>query len=234
MFYALTFLALGFLWFHQALKAPFLWLSLLLSNAGLCFSLIGLGFLLSKLQGNGSRWATVIFGKRKSGKRAFWALCVHWPFLLVNNAIFWLHWFSKENWCDEVLPNVFLGRFPTWKDKERLKALSIEGVVDLTAEFAAESYVRELDYHALPTFDETPPSVEALKEVANWIESRQEKGPLLIHCARGHGRSATVVAAWLLLTGRCSTVAEAEELMQKGRPRVRMSKWQKELLEDLL
>ena len=233
MFYGLTFLGLGLMWFYQALTAPFLWLSLLLCNAGVCFSLLGFGFLLSRSCRNGSKWAAVIFGKRNDGRRSLWAYVIHWPFLLVNNLIFWLHWFSKENWCDEILPNIILGRFPTLADKGRWQKLSIVAVVDMTAEFAACSYVRELAYYALPTFDETPPSKEALIEVANWIEEQQQKGPVFIHCARGHGRSATALAAWLLLKGKCSSLDEAEELMKKGRPKVRMSRWQKEMLEQL-
>lgn len=45
---------------------------------------------------------------------------------------------------------------------------------------------------------------------------------MLVHCAQGHGRSAVVVAAWLLLKGRAQDPEEALIQIKAARPGVRL------------
>lgn len=64
-----------------------------------------------------------------------------------------------------------------------------------------------------------------------WAAQQVAAGrPVLVHCAHGHGRSATVLAAILIADGRAAGVAEAEALMQAQRPRVRLNRRQRAAL----
>ncbi len=234
MFYALTFLAVGALWFYQATTSPVWWLTFLLCNVGLSFALVGLGFALSVSCGYGSTYASQIFGKKANGKRKWWIYPIHWSFFILNGMIFHLHhWRSKENWCDEVFPQVWIGRLPIKQDQKAWSELAVQGVVDATAEFMVQDYIKEEQLLCIPTFDETPPSLEDLKEASAWIEEKRKLGPVYVHCAYGHGRSATIVAAWLLTYGHCQSVKEAEDLMKEKRPKVRLNSWHKKALEEL-
>jgi protein phosphatase len=43
---------------------------------------------------------------------------------------------------------------------------------------------------------------------------------VLVHCKAGYSRSAALVAAWLLSTGRATKVDEATEMIRTARPNV--------------
>ena len=66
------------------------------------------------------------------------------------------------------------------------------------------------------------------KELVN--EVARLPRPVYVHCAEGHGRSATVVAALLLLTEQVSTVEEAISNVRQARPGVGLNRQQIALL----
>ncbi|WP_284365324.1 dual specificity protein phosphatase family protein, partial [Pseudomonas putida] len=74
------------------------------------------------------------------------------------------------------------------------------------------------EYQCFPTLDLIAPDVALLQQAANAIERLRAQGPLLVCCALGYSRSASAVAAWLLLSGRCSDAQQAEALIRKARP----------------
>ncbi len=56
-----------------------------------------------------------------------------------------------------------------------------------------------MDYKKLQVDDHTYPSVEQLNDVANYIHGKMEKGEnVYVHCRAGHGRSAMLIAAYLI------------------------------------
>ena len=61
----------------------------------------------------------------------------------------------------------------------------------------------------MPVLDLTMPPPQALADAAAAIERMRARGPVLVCCAFGYSRSACAVAAWLLATGRASTVDAA-------------------------
>lgn len=66
--------------------------------------------------------------------------------------------------------------------------------------------------------------MELVRKVARW------QGGVYIHCASGHGRSATVAAAVLMVRGLAADAKAAENLMKRVRPGIRLSLGQRRLL----
>eukprot|EP00008_Paramoeba_atlantica_P003299 CAMPEP_0201476546 /NCGR_PEP_ID=MMETSP0151_2-20130828/1733_1 /ASSEMBLY_ACC=CAM_ASM_000257 /TAXON_ID=200890 /ORGANISM="Paramoeba atlantica, Strain 621/1 / CCAP 1560/9" /LENGTH=107 /DNA_ID=CAMNT_0047856951 /DNA_START=578 /DNA_END=901 /DNA_ORIENTATION=+ len=58
--------------------------------------------------------------------------------------------------------------------------------------------------------------------------------PIFIHCAFGHGRSATFAAAWLILKNHVSDAEGAEALMKRGRATVHINAIQRKGLVQYL
>jgi protein-tyrosine phosphatase len=65
----------------------------------------------------------------------------------------------------------------------------------------------------------TPPQPQ-LEEGVAAIESFASQRPTLVCCALGYERSASVVAAWLVSTGRAASMEQAVAMIRERRPRV--------------
>ncbi|MBI4870420.1 MAG: dual specificity protein phosphatase family protein [Candidatus Riflebacteria bacterium] len=89
-------------------------------------------------------------------------------------------------------------------------------------------------YRCIPLLDGTAPGPEALLAGARWIQARLELGPVYVHCAMGHGRSALFVAAYLLLAGRAGTVEAALAELGRLRPGVHLHPDQSSCLREFL
>ena len=124
----------------------------------------------------------------------------------------------------------------------------VSAVLDVTAELpriAASG--RYLNLRVWDTHGPTPAQIDA---AVRWIAERRREGEkVLVHCAHGHGRSVTVLAA-ALLAEREEEEEEAEEEakscsardsvdsviahIQKFRPRAKLNSRQREALEGWL
>jgi protein-tyrosine phosphatase len=82
----------------------------------------------------------------------------------------------------------------------------------------------------LPVLDGTAPSEEELRSAAAWVAAAVAEGPVYVHCALGHGRSACVVIAYLLSVGAVGCVAEGVQRLRSLRPGVRLQPPQLRLL----
>lgn len=72
------------------------------------------------------------------------------------------------------------------------------------------------------------PDAKQIQVGVLWAKQQLEKGrTLFVHCAHGHGRSATVLGAVLIALGEVETIDEAVKMMQKSRPRVRLNNRQR-------
>ncbi|SDJ10295.1 Dual specificity phosphatase, catalytic domain [Pseudomonas delhiensis] len=145
------------------------------------------------------------------------ALATRWllaPYLLAArlNSRLWTH---RRPRPDEVLPGLWIGRVPT--DAE-LDATPCRAVLDLSAELQCAPAGRA--HACLPLLDLVAPSVEQCRRAAGLIDDLLPRGPLLVCCALGYSRSATVVAAWLLLSGRAASPEAALALLRQARPQV--------------
>lgn len=156
-------------------------------------------------------------GKQPGGRLHPALRLLHLPTLLLGSAVWHLQRvLGREAPLDEVAPGVWVGRWPYPSELPPEIGL----VVDLTCEFSPHPEVlARCDYLALPTLDGTPPTREQLTQVQ---QLRDHPGPILFHCAQGHGRSATCAALLLLARGIASSVEEAEALMRQARPGIRL------------
>ena len=165
------------------------------------------------------------FLKRPNGCLPALSYAVYAPYYLLNALSLWsFRRRARENAFDEIAPNVYLGCRLNERDKTKIESLKIARVLDLTSEFSETPFLRALDYRCIPLLDTRAPTLTQLREGVDWIA--QSDVPIYVHCALGHGRSATFVAAYLLLSKRAQNAADAVSQIQKVRPRIGLSREQ--------
>jgi len=165
-------------------------------------------------------------GKCSDGRRPWWATVIFAPYLLLIRGTFELvRLFSREPAFAVVAPNLAFGRRLTNAEARRTDFAS---VLDLTAEFTEVSHFRSRPgFLALPVFDDTAPTPEQLRFAIAWIGEAVKRGPVYVHCALGHGRSACVVLAYLLDSRTVATVADGVCLLRGRRPKMKLTRGQK-------
>jgi len=124
-------------------------------------------------------------------------------------------WTRRHPQPSHVADGVWIGRTPSARDLADMPAAAI---VDLAAEMSLPASAREVSVH--PVLDLTLPSMRVLADAARAIEALRSRGPVLVCCALGYSRSACAVAAWLLATGRATSVAAAIAQVEAARAHV--------------
>ena len=148
------------------------------------------------------------------------------PYLLgawINSRL----WTRQHPQADQVVEGIWLGRVPT-----AAEATSFRAVLDLSAELPV--HLPGKTYRNLPLLDLVAPDSETCRQGAELIEELQRQGPLLVCCALGYSRSATLVAAWLLQSGRADSVEQAIAMIRAARPRIVLGDAQRKALQGLL
>ncbi len=175
----------------------FLWLGIALALVALSYALLGpAGF------------------QKRDGRHALGAALLLAPYTLGA----WLNsrlWTRNSPTPGLITDGVWLGRLP---DSRAMQAVGFRALLDLTAELPAPK--GDWAYMQMPWLDLVPPDSARLEEAAAAIEALRQHGPVLVCCALGYSRSASAVAAWLLATGRASSVDGALAILQQARPRV--------------
>jgi protein-tyrosine phosphatase len=193
------------------LFAPWIW-------AGASFVVVGVAYLARR---------PGLLGKRPDGGIAAQRIAALFPFF----ALTWTVWearrlLSGEPPCNEVAPGLWVARRPA--RGEELPA-GVRVVVDLTAEFPRTRGLPEsVTYLCLPTLDAAAPDEAGLGRLLGRLVGADG---VYVHCASGHGRSATVAAALLIARGLAASVPAAEARLRAARPSVRLSGAQRALLE---
>ncbi|XDC88109.1 hypothetical protein R6Z07F_019282 [Ovis aries] len=147
------------------------------------------------------------------------------PTLASLQRLLWVRRAAMLNHVNEVWPNLFLGDAYAARDKNKLTQLGITHVVNVAAgKFQVDTGAKfyrgmPLEYYGIeaddnPFFDL---SVYFLP-VARYIRSALSvpQGRVLVHCAMGVSRSATVVLAFLMICENM-TLVEAIQTVQARR-----------------
>jgi len=160
--------------------------------------------------------------KRADGSLHWLSWVVFWPYVLLSGVLLGgFRIVSRGRAYDEIVPGVLLGgRLLPW-ERSGLQAKESLAVLDLTFELPEARALRSrFKYRCIPLLDASAPSQDELHEGVEWLIQEAEKGCVYVHCAAGHGRSATFVAAYLLQTGVSTSPADAISLIAQRRPGV--------------
>lgn len=152
-----------------------------------------------------------IFEKQTDGTVSLASRLLLWPyrFFARLNIRFWTRRLPAHV---ELGDNVFLGRFPKARELQFFST-----VIDLATEMVPPAH--SIDWKSYGTIDLIKPPAEKLRLASEAVEVARHHGPVLICCALGFQRSATVAALWLINTGRVNNQREAEALIRaKGWP----------------
>lgn len=116
---------------------------------------------------------------------------------------------GKENDVDEIIPGLFLGNQKSSYDKTFLKKYNIKYIIRIMPEFDFNKKDPDIMYYHIPIRDsKTCNNSHSVKvdyqqmfnQLTTLIDELLERhnGNILVHCKRGHHRSAAVVAAYLV------------------------------------
>lgn len=163
-----------------------------------------------------------------------WRAIILGPYLLATWSVHWVACrLSREAPFDEVAPGVFVGRKLHGRDRAAVEHTGFGSVLDLAAEFDDPAWLKDSrDYHSEPLPDTCSPTPVRLAYCCRWIECVLPYGAVFVHCASGHGRSATVAAAWVLWSKQADTVDHAIESIRSRRPGIHINGSQRRALED--
>ncbi|MBA3539095.1 MAG: hypothetical protein H0T79_05665 [Deltaproteobacteria bacterium] len=165
-----------------------------------------------------------IFGKRTNGALGAPHAIALLPFLAVTWAMWHLiRLVSREPAVHRVRPGLAIGRrlLPSEIPDD------IEVIVDLTAEFT-ERGIGGRTYHCLRILDGSIPDAAALALALAAIPPTRT---VLVHCAKGHGRTALFTACLLYHRGHAASAHEAITAILVARPLATMSENQRAFVE---
>lgn len=157
-----------------------------------------------------------IFRKREGQLpwTTWWALG---PYLLGQHISRFYYRLRCRAW-DAVTPHVWIGSTLTHGEAAAAVRLGVTAVLDLTAEFSAPRPFRQLRYRNIQILDLTAPQLDQLQEIAEFIDQEATRGIVFIHCKIGYSRTGAAAGAYLLYSGKATTVVEALELLRQVRP----------------
>jgi protein-tyrosine phosphatase len=139
-------------------------------------------------------------------------------------------------WYSRIEPRLWLGGAPTYRrDYEALLSHGITAVVDTRAERTSNRAFYDthgITHRQFHVPDVTVPDEAVLTAAVAWIGDQLADGrTVLIHCAKGRGRSATVVAAYLMKTDGMS-FDEVRDLLRSRRELVKLQDRHRRVLES--
>jgi protein-tyrosine phosphatase len=150
----------------------------------------------------------------------------HYAFDKLYPAIRYVHETVNDNdWFSEITPGIWLGGAPTYdRDYEFILSKGINAVVNIRAERHDDLDFYEkhgISYIQLQVWDVTVPSPEIIAEGVDFMEEARNEGrTILVHCAKGRGRSAVLMASYYMRHDDLS-FDQAVELMKNNRPLVK-------------
>jgi protein-tyrosine phosphatase len=128
-----------------------------------------------------------------------------------------------------VTPQLYVGGQHYKRGWRRMQRQGITAIVNMREAHHRHANPPERYLH-LPTNDNTPPSLDDLRQGAAFIaEEIARGGCVYIHCGVGVGRAPTMAAAYLITTGM--SAQDAISAIQKVRPFIHPTPTQRAQLE---
>lgn len=167
----------------------------------------------------------------------------HWIFDKFYPAIRYYHekwsdnpWFTQIAPHGDVAETLWLGGAPTYRrDYQFILDHSIDAIVDIREERMSdlEFYAQHGIRHTkLKVPDVTVPPPDVLDEGVRWMAEQVAQGrSVLVHCAKGRGRSATLMAAYLMKAHGLS-YEQAAALLEGKRRLVKLEARHRKVLEE--
>ncbi len=132
----------------------------------------------------------------------------------MNNKLF-------EYDVNEVIPNLWLGNYKAACDKKFLDTYKIKNVVTIMDNFNNNCKYKGIRYVSIPIKDKKVCNIDfndIFDKVSKFIKLCLENNqPVLVHCKKGHHRSAALVVGFLIKYGKADFV-KSVEYINKLRP----------------
>jgi hypothetical protein len=141
-------------------------------------------------------------------------------------------------WFSQITPQLWLGGAPTYKrDYEAILNFGITAVLNVRAERADETifYDRHgINHIQYKVPDVTVPDEATISAATDWIKTQiDDSRTVLVHCAKGRGRSATLLAGYLMRE-EGMTFDEANALLKSKRALTKLESKHQRVLESWL
>lgn len=162
---------------------------------------------------------------------------IHWTFDKLYPAIrFVYERIQGHPWFQRIDDQLWMGGAPTYeRDYDFILDNGISAVVDVRAEREDDMALFDkngIQHIKLKVLDVMVPPPEALDAGTEFMDKQiQSGGTVLVHCAKGRGRSATMVAAYLMRY-RGYDYAQARDLLVERRPLVNLQGRHQRVLES--
>ncbi len=155
----------------------------------------------------GYGWAGPAVYRRRDGRISWPARWVLGP-VLAAQWLSWKYYSAKSANMDHVGEGVWIGRRLSEREARKAVDARIAAVIDVCSELNEPNSFRHIKRLELPILDLTAPTQDQLDVAVEFIEANRDRG-VLVHCKAGYSRSAALVAAWLVRSGRVRSAEEA-------------------------